>query len=109
MKLPSSLQVGPYTYDVLRVPDLLDADKHSLLGEADYQNLVIRISTVCPDGKTAGVFMHELLHAVTDMAGIAVDDPQNHQLAAVLLDTLQRNRLLAPCWEENDAKEEVAP
>jgi len=108
MKLPKTLQVGPYTYRVEVVPDLLNEAKESLFGHADHAALVIRIGTTCPPGRLGTTLMHELLHAVAEMAGTELPEEQVRTLAPALTDTLERNGLLAACWSD-DAEAERPP
>ncbi len=103
MRLPERVQVGPVLYVVEQaVPDLLDEKNRSLRGSCDYDQGVIRISSACRPCRVADTFMHEILHAVADAAGVSLSEEMIGALAPTLLDTLSRNGLLAACWEQDE-------
>ncbi len=103
MRLPEKLQVGPVLYSVLpAVPDLLDEDNRSLRGSCNYDAATISIGTACKPARVADTFMHEVLHAVADAAGVTLSEETIGAFAPTLLDTLQRNGLLAACWEQDE-------
>lgn len=108
MKPPAAVIVGPFKYRVSsKRADLATArrDDPSLFsGRTDHASLRILLDPDQCDAKAAlqEVLLHEVLHTLTRMTGIAVeiDDKLEerlvNRLAPALLDVLQRNpRLVA--------------
>lgn len=94
---PKEIEVGPYVYSIL----CGDAPSRTQLGgdcgETDSSELVIRINGDRVSGVRRETTLHEVLHALTDMAGLVeqygtkTDEQWCRRVTPLLLDTLRRN------------------
>ncbi len=91
-----TLQVGPFTYTVKQ--DVCAVAKlDSELGTCDPDELTITITPTAPERVQQECLVHEALHAMTALTGLAhelgeeVDERVVRRLAPVLLEVLSRN------------------
>lgn len=84
--LPDSMRIGPYTVPVWR--DIMDD-----CGEYDPPTLTIRIKNGMPESLERETFVHELLHAVWDCAGLPTKNEEKiiDRLATSLTDAFLDN------------------
>ena len=101
---PATIQVGPFTYtvhvDKARMNQACRDDHTDLLGRCEHRTLDIDIDPDQAPGQMADTLLHELLHALTDVTGLANEWDEDREeavvrrLSPVLLDTLRRNPAL---------------
>lgn len=92
--MPAVVHVGPHVYEVREAPDMDD------LGDISFENQEIRIRPVGGRSQQQDSLLHEVLHALTDLTGVAYeiggaeDEKLVRRLAPALLDVLRRNPAL---------------
>lgn len=102
MPLPSSIQIGPYTYTVStdehEINRVSVQDGVSFWGKIDHGKLTILVDETTHRTKQRAVLLHEVLHGcweITVPQGEKFTEEQAvSMLAAPLLDTLRRNPAL---------------
>lgn len=69
-QLPKKIKVGPYNYDIKKVPNLRSEKGEELHGYCRYAEVDILIDAGSPRQKEKVIVMHESLHALFELAGI---------------------------------------
>lgn len=83
MPIPNKVKVGWKTYDVMLADPTLNGGDE-LYGQIDYDRCTITLrATASPDQQRA-TLVHELLHAVSDMYGLGLDEKLVTDLANAL-------------------------
>lgn len=106
LKPPGKVQVGPFSYDVVvdadAVARLNRGQNGFMVGATDTTRQLIAVDPDLGPDQQADTVLHEILHAVMSLTGLAsdLDDDTEEQvvfrLAGPLLDVLRRNpRLVA--------------
>ncbi len=98
---PESVQIGPRRYEVLFDLEELHRVEHDdgqdLYGQSDHAKLRILVDPSLPHDQRADTLLHEVLHGLTELTGIADDlGPKREErvvgrLTPALLDLLRRN------------------
>lgn len=84
MKLPKSVKVGPYTFEIVETADLGGRE----IGHCDKNNLRICIDPNLPDDKKKNTLIHEILHAIYEVWAID-DDSKEEPVVNALASGLQ--------------------
>ena len=90
-----TIQVGPYKYRIVANDRVLALD--SLAGRCDPNRLEIHLDRNTAPGVQRETLLHELIHAVMDLAGLSqelADEAEEmyvRRISPVLLDVLRRN------------------
>jgi hypothetical protein len=93
---PKEIEVGPYTYTVAHGDTVTRRQLGGDHGETDHSELIIKINERA-SGVVRETLVHELLHALSDLAGLQeqygaeADEQWCRRIAPWLLDTLRRN------------------
>jgi hypothetical protein len=108
---PKKVIVGPHTYKVVVDQGAIDGrgreERSDLLGHTDRRRLVI---TLAPDQNLRMLqesLLHEVLHCVTGMSGLAeewsveTEEAAVNRLAPILLDVFRRNPALVSFLRES--------
>lgn len=85
MKLPKSVEVGPFRYDVSAGQRLLAVDG---VGEYRYEEQTIKLSDRCLAGQEPVTLMHEIIHAVNEVFKADLKERQVEVLAHGLAQAL---------------------
>jgi len=94
MKLPESVKVGPYTYEVRMVDDLCNAnDKNEhIQGQITYSSRLIEIRT--DNQLPMKTLIHEAIHALEDMYGTELKEKHVRRFSNGIYAFLVDNNLL---------------
>ena len=84
MKLPESVQVGPFRYEVSRDQALASG----LVAEFNYEERTIKLSTKCLPPMEPVNVMHEIVHAVNEVFKADLKERQVEVLAHGLAQAL---------------------
>lgn len=84
MKLPNSVQVGPFRYEVSTEQSI----RKGLAAEFNYEQLTIRISKTCQSGTRPATLLHEIIHAVDKVFSADLKERQIEVLAHGLAQAL---------------------
>jgi hypothetical protein len=94
--LPKEVEVGPYVYTIAHGDVTTRRQLGGDHGETDHSELIIKINERAT-GVVRETLVHELLHALSDLAGLQeqygaeADEQWCRRIAPWLLDTLRRN------------------
>lgn len=94
--LPKEVEVGPYVYTIAHGDVTTRRQLGGDHGETDHSELIIKINERAT-GVVRETLVHELLHALSDLAGLQeqygaeTDEQWCRRIAPWLLDTLRRN------------------
>ena len=91
MRLPESVEVGPYTYRFLRTEE---ADANHGWGFTSYARRTIGFGVLCNEREIPSTLIHELTHAAADAYGVELDEGQVLALANGLTQALTSLELL---------------
>jgi hypothetical protein len=96
MRIPNRFKVGPCEYEIIMEDDpfISDDKTTSLEGQHDPHTQTIRLWRRHPDA-TYVTFWHEILHAISEMAGTDLDEDIVHRLAPILVTVLLDNGIIA--------------
>lgn len=112
MRPPKYVHIGPFRYQIL--VDQSKCDRASVeqgqnqLGECDAETGTILISPKLGPVQKAETVLHEILHALTDMTGVAAQLTSDTEeivvrsLSPALLDLIKRNPSLVRFLAENE-------
>lgn len=99
--LPKFIDVGPYRYtvttDELTRQRAQEASQSSLLGQTDHDRLIMILKSDQPNGLMRDTLLHETLHLVTGITGVAFESGLDKEellvrrLSPILLEVLRRN------------------
>lgn len=99
--MPAAVELGPFRYTVTTAElDLLRAaerQRSTLMGHADHETLTVVVDGRMAVGAQRETLMHELLHVVTEVAGLnstwsSADEEANvRRLSPIVLELLRRN------------------
>ena len=84
MKLPKSVQVGPFRYQVSTGQRI----SSGLAAEFSYEQLTIKISKTCQSGTQPATLLHEIIHAVDKVFSADLKERQVEVLAHGLAQAL---------------------
>lgn len=93
MRIPETIKIGPFTYKVLR-PVVVNNNLRQRIGEADHENLVIKVEDGLAPEVAAEVFFHEVMHAVDVLMGTKLKETQVERMSKGLYMVLKDNSLL---------------
>ncbi|KKN69020.1 hypothetical protein LCGC14_0444920 [marine sediment metagenome] len=85
-ELPSTVQVGPFTYKIERD---LNTDGDRAWGAIHHMTSTIGFAEACPSWRLPITFIHELIHAVESAYGFDLDENDTTRLANGLAQGLQ--------------------
>lgn len=96
MDVPNEIRVGPFTYQVLTVPDLRSDGGSRLYGQALYREQVIQLREDMTAERRGSALLHEIIHACLEAGGRADDVPEHviEALGVSLYDALHRSGML---------------
>ena len=86
MKLPDRVKVGPFEYTVKHLP-FYQVD--GMLGHSVRHHLELAIANDAPEQHQVVTFIHEVLHAVSDVYQVELDENEVERMANGLVDALQ--------------------
>lgn len=90
MRLPRTLKIGPYRYTVSVEKDPRNDHDQQLNGHILYDDLRIVMRASMPPERMAATLLHEVVHGLSELGQINLEEEQVHQLggplAAFLLD-----------------------
>lgn len=99
--LPKIVKVGPFDYQLVKDQAAIDrcsAESQEVrLGECDTEKQRITLSPKLAPQMEVDTALHEVLHAISDMVGLAsdlggeVEEKVIRRLSPAILDTLRRN------------------
>lgn len=96
MKIPASVQVGPFRYSVERAKDIRAEHNRNqqCYGTVNHETHTIRVGEDFPQERAEAAFWHEALHAIDATMTINLTEKQTTRLAVGLLMFLRDNHLL---------------
>lgn len=94
MKLPEAVRIGPYSYAVSVEEKVLGDRNEELYGHILYGPQKIVIQSGLSEERTLAVFVHEVLHGVSEYMGVGLSEKQVGRLAVGLVTLLRDNNLL---------------
>lgn len=92
MKIPKKVKVGALHYAVKCERAVSDGSR-TLAGQADHDNLTIRLERCAPE-QMEDTFFHESLHCMSSVFHVGLTEEQTCVLAPALHAFLKDNRLL---------------
>jgi hypothetical protein len=99
-RLPSSVRIGPFAYDVVLLPRIFGDDGAERTGQADMRALTLEISEAMPARRRPQTLMHEMLHAIDWSVQSGLTEEQVIQLAHALTDVFTRNPDLSHAFRQ---------
>ena len=98
MNIPKKLKIGGHVVKVVHMDDLILEDGTELLGAASGGENTILLARhangrVVQESTEEETFLHEIMHIVTDNAGMRLKEHQVNAIAAGLHQVLRDNRL----------------
>lgn len=100
--MPSYLQIGPYRYRVVMSEEAINflsaKESARLYGHCDPERLTITVRSKIPRDVARETLLHESLHALLDLVGVAaeLEDDQEESLVRRLAPALVRFALDNP-------------
>lgn len=87
--VPKQVVIGPHEYEVSFDHNIRLDDGHN--GQIHYRNQTIKLDNCEPQTQLEAIFMHEVLHGITDVFNITLDEADNDRLANGLVMFLKEN------------------
>ena len=106
MELPKSVKVGPFEYTVKHLP-FYQVD--GMLGHHVRLHLELAVANDVPEQHQVVTFIHEVLHAVSDVYQVGLDESQVERMANGFADALQSIGWLPTETAEKESFENVPP
>lgn len=113
-KLPKAVVSGPHIFTVREAKDIRDKDDCCLLGDVNYNQMVIRIEQQLCISKKREALLHEITHSIFRTADIDRElgpektDSEIFRIVPLFLDVLRRNpKLVEYLMEKGDSGEEA--
>jgi len=98
MKIPKQIKVSSHKVRIKRLKKIKEPSMMTAMGYADLANNEIVLcreysDSPVPESMQAEVFLHEILHIISNLYGIVLPEGKVNQLAAALLQVIRDNKL----------------
>ena len=90
--IPNNIKIGWKKYDILIKPTALNSGEE-LYGQIDYNAQTITLREINKQDQNECTLIHEILHGISDMYGIDLDEETVTRLASALYILIKDNNV----------------